>query len=125
MARRKYQRTRWKVFRNYNPEEDLFIQICAEKLDPVEREFRAFPPRRFLVDFAWTELKISVEVEGGVFNHGWHMTISGYLKDIEKANLAALNGWLHLRYAADKVRNGTAIDQIKQAIKQRRKENEP
>jgi len=65
------------------------------------REYRFMPPRRYRFDLAWPELKIAVELEGGVFSGGRHTRGTGFESDCAKYNYAALFGWTILRYTAN------------------------
>lgn len=56
--------------------------------------------RKFRFDWAIPSLKIAVEFEGIISIKSRHTTKTGYTKDTEKYNLAAINGWLVLRYTA-------------------------
>ena len=94
----------------------LALHIRAEKLPEPTREHRFDPSRRWRFDFAWPDLKLAVEVEGGTWTGGRHTRGSGFEKDTEKYNAAALAGWRGLRVTAESVRNGGAIGCIKQAI---------
>ena len=71
---------------------------CALGLPPPVAEYRFAPPRRWRFDFAWPELLIAVEVEGGVWSRGRHVRGRGYLGDLEKYNAAVVMGWRVLRY---------------------------
>ena len=64
-----------------------------------EREYQFHPDRKWRLDFAWPELHVAVEIEGGIFVHGRHTQGSGYLNDLEKYNTATLMGWRILRFA--------------------------
>jgi very-short-patch-repair endonuclease len=55
--------------------------------------------RKFRFDFAWPELKIGIEIEGAIWKKGGHSTGKGITRDIEKGNLATLEGWKLLRYS--------------------------
>lgn len=63
---------------------------------PVE-EFVFAPPRKFRWDWAWVGAQVAVEVEGGIFTRQAHGSVGGILRDIEKHNLATVNGWRFLR----------------------------
>jgi very-short-patch-repair endonuclease len=65
-----------------------------------ETEYKPFSDRRYSIDYADPKLKIAVEYEGGVtLKHGGaHRSLDMYLKDVEKYNLLAVNGWLLLRF---------------------------
>ena len=72
--------------------------------------------RKFKFDFAYPELKIAIEIEGGVFTKGAHGSISGILRDIEKYNLAVLNGWSVLRFLPDEMVKQNTYNIINQLI---------
>lgn len=61
-------------------------------------EYRFAPPRRYRFDFLVQNQKIAIEVEGGIWKQGRHNRAVGYLKDLEKYNLAATLGYFVLRY---------------------------
>jgi very-short-patch-repair endonuclease len=85
--------------------------------DPVT-EFRFAPPRKFRFDLAWPDLKIAVELEGGVYSGGRHTRGKGFENDCEKYNLAALNNWLVVRYTSNMLKNDpiSVIRQIQHLI---------
>lgn len=62
-------------------------------------EYKFLEDRKFRFDFANIELKIAIEIEGGCWVGGWHNRGSGYIKDMEKYNLATVMGWKVLRYS--------------------------
>jgi very-short-patch-repair endonuclease len=99
-------------------EQKLAFQIKAVKLPEPQREFRFCPWRRYRADFAWPAQKLLVECEGGVFSKGkgWHLSVGGYLDDLEKYNLAALLGYRVLRFTAAEIKKGTALNQIERAL---------
>jgi hypothetical protein len=43
-------------------------------------------------------MRVAVEVEGGAFSGGRHTRGMGFVADCEKYNVAALDGWLVLRF---------------------------
>ena len=51
--------------------------------------------RRFAWDYAWTTIKLAVEIDGFGFGH---QSQQGMSQDNEKANLGVLNGWRLLRF---------------------------
>ena len=53
--------------------------------------------RKFRADFGWPEARVLVEYEGGVTTGGAHGSVSGILRDIDRANAAAACGWLRFR----------------------------
>lgn len=82
----------------------------------LEHEFHEV--RKYRFDFCWPDLKIAVECEGGVFPNkagkSAHRSISGMLRDIEKYNLAAADGWLVLRQVPSKLCSAGMLDLIRQ-----------
>jgi len=55
------------------------------------------PKRKWRFDYAWPNQKVALEVEGGVWIQGRHTRGSGFVKDMEKYNAAAMLGWRVLR----------------------------
>lgn len=88
-------------------EDRLFPALCARYGVPVPvQEYRFAPPRRWRLDWAWPAARLALEVEGGVFpsqqrdggrRRGRHVSISGFLGDVEKYNELACRGWRLLR----------------------------
>jgi very-short-patch-repair endonuclease len=66
-----------------------------------ERQYKFHPTRLWRFDFAWPELKVAVEIQGGAFMRrkgrggrgGGHTTAIGQAKDYEKHREAAVRGW--------------------------------
>lgn len=86
------------------------------ELPPYVREYKFMKSRKFASDFAWPELRILVEVEGGTFMGGRHTRPIGYAKDCEKYNYAAMMGWKVLRFTAPMLRDGRADVQLRMAF---------
>lgn len=74
--------------------------------------------RDWRFDFAWPEIMLAVEVEGGLYTGGRHVTGKGYEKDLEKYNAATRGGWTLLRYSRRQVTSGEALNQIERAVRQ-------
>lgn len=78
---------------------------CAVRAFPVpDAEHKFLDNRRFRFDYAFVEQKIAVEVEGGVWIQGRHTRGSGYVKDMEKYNLATVEGWRVLRFTPQQLK---------------------
>jgi very-short-patch-repair endonuclease len=105
-----------KVARVSKGEATLALHIRAHKLPEPVREYRFAPDRKWRFDFAWPHRLLAVEVEGGVWSGGRHTRGSGYVKDMEKYNRAAVLGWCVLRFDTAQVRDGTAIAAIREAL---------
>lgn len=85
-----------------SPLETRFTRDIASYPIPQPVEEYAFcPDRKWRADFAWPNpaIKLLVEIEGGIHNHGRHTRAAGYEADCEKYKWAALHGWTVLRYA--------------------------
>jgi len=100
-------------------EEMLCCQIQEAGLDGgMVRELRAIPKRRFRIDFAWPDLKLAVEVQGGLWTRGRHSRPMGIVKDYEKFNLLTLHGWRVLLLTSLDVRGEKGLEMIRDAISQ-------
>lgn len=65
------------------------------------KEFKFCPNRKWRSDYAITEIRILIEIEGGVFmKKAGHNSISGILRDIEKYNEASYLGFKVFRLSA-------------------------
>lgn len=94
----------------------LALQLRVEGIE-FQREYRALPERKFRWDF-FIAPDLLIEVQGGTWNYGksGHATGMGALRDCEKASLAAANGFRQVTATTAQVRNGEALEWIKQAI---------
>ena len=63
-------------------------------------EYRFHPTRKWRFDFAIPEKKVALGYEGVMSAKARHTSVTGYTKDAEKYNAAALLGWKVLRYTA-------------------------
>jgi very-short-patch-repair endonuclease len=80
-------------------------------------EHRFHPTRKWRLDWAWPELKVALEVEGGYAVGGRHTRVGGFLKDQEKYNALAVMGWRLLRVTPRDVANGHALTLAGQALR--------
>lgn len=69
----------------------------------VVSEYKFFPNRRWRIDFYITKgvSKVALEVEGGVWIKGRHITPEGFLKDMEKYNAISACGITLVRCVPD------------------------
>lgn len=110
-------------------EEMLALHIRAAKLPEPEREYRFAAEhvgtgkgskqrlaeaglRDFRFDFCWPELKLAVEVDGGMYMKGGHTSGVGASRDREKDDCAMRLGWKVYRCTPDMVKKGWAIETI-------------
>lgn len=94
----------------------LHWQLIAEKITGYTMEYRFHPERKWRFDFCWPKEKIAVEVEGGTWSGGRHTTGSGFAKDCEKYNHAAMMGYRVFRFTSDMVKKGEAIKWIREIM---------
>lgn len=65
-------------------------------------EYRFHDARYWKLDFAWTDYKVCVELEGGAHSGGRHTRGQGFKNDIEKYNQLTAMGWQLYRFADTK-----------------------
>ena len=70
-----------------------FSDIDAWEKDYQERYSKSKRSKRYRLDFAHLSSKTGVEIQGGVYNRGRHVTGSGYERDCRKYNLAYTSRW--------------------------------
>ena len=97
-------------------EDLLAFQIKAAGLPEPARQFRYVPGRKFTADFAYTEQRLLIHVDGGVYSRRAHGSITGILADITRQNLATLGGYRSLRVTPDMVKDGRALALIEMAL---------
>lgn len=100
--------------------EDWFArQLQGAGLPSPVREHVFAAPRKFRFDFAYPDLRIAVEIEGGVFVGGRHTRGKGFEVDLQKYNIAQLLGWSVLRFSHSFIKSGEAARMTAQLIQQR------
>ena len=104
------------------PEEELAFQMHIAGVPEPQRQHRGIPLRKFAFDFAWPDQKVCIEVQGGVWVGGRHVTGSGITRDCEKASLAALAGWMYLVATTEQVASGQALLWVEEAFRVRGEE---
>lgn len=97
-------------------EEAFALQLRAMKLPTPEREYKFHPSRNWRFDFAWPDLLLAVEIEGGIWGKGGHSTGQGITRDIEKGNEASRHGWKVFRFTGQHVTSGHAIRYIEAVL---------
>jgi very-short-patch-repair endonuclease len=103
--------------------EELFMhQLMENQLDIPKAEYKFLKNRRFRFDFAWPDIMVAVEIEGGVFSGGRHTRGMGYTRDLEKYNLATLHGWRVFRFTTQDVTTQKAIAFISAVMDNNRRE---
>jgi hypothetical protein len=85
--------------------ERLLYEILNEAYpDQWVSEHKGIEGRKFRFDCANPTLKIAIEIEGGLWITGRHNQPLGMIADMEKYNLAVVEGWKVLRYAPETIR---------------------
>jgi hypothetical protein len=97
--------------------------LRAAGLPPPVREYRFASPRRWRFDYAWPDLRLALEVEGGVWSGGRHVRGRGYEGDCVKYSEAALRGWRVLRATTAMLRDGRALALLERALREDSKNN--
>lgn len=90
--------------------------MVSAELPRPEVEYKFHPDRRWRFDFAYPDLKIAIEIEGGTFVNGRHNRGAGFQSDCQKYNEAGLLGWTVYRFTGAMVRNGEAVSTINRAL---------
>lgn len=87
----------------------FLIQLKALDIPPPQTEYLFLPPRKFRADYAWPNQKFSVEVDGGIWIYGRHNRATGFLKDLERRNLATLAGWCTIHVTPQMIVDSSAV----------------
>jgi very-short-patch-repair endonuclease len=75
------------------------LQHLAPDLKGWVRQHRYVPDRKFAADFAFPASWLLIEVQGGIFMaRGAHAGPAAAKKDMERLNLATVNGWRVLQF---------------------------
>lgn len=89
--------------------------IADANIPAAERNYRHIPGRKFELDFAWPALKLGVEVQGMA-----HRIKGKFEADVDKRALAQLEGWLILEVSGRRIRDGSAIEWLKELYDRRK-----
>lgn len=95
-------------------EETFQLHCTIYTLFPV-REYTFAEGHKYRLDFAFVDVKIAVEVDGGNFNGG-HSRGKAYEGFCRKINLANDLGWKVYRFTTAMIRSGEGIDTILDAL---------
>jgi very-short-patch-repair endonuclease len=72
------------------------------------REHRFHPVRKWRFDFAWPQIKLAVEINGGGFTLGGHNRGVHQASDFEKLNEAMRLGWTVLQFGTLQMKDPAA-----------------
>ena len=98
----------------------LFPLLCQSHGIPAptpEHPFALELGRKWRFDWAWVNRAIALEIEGGAWIGGRHNRGSGFVKDLEKYNTAALLGWRIFRCLPKQVESGEVFEFLRVALK--------
>jgi hypothetical protein len=88
------------------------IALCRSALLPIPvAEHQFHPHRKWRFDYAYTERRLAIEIEGGIWIQGRHTRGAGALGDMRKYSSAALLGWRILYYQPSEM--NLALDDIR------------
>jgi hypothetical protein len=95
----------------------IFFQLLKSEGLPIPTpEFKFANDRKFRFDYCWQTEMVALEVEGGVWKAGRHTRGSGFIKDMEKYNLAACKGYRLIRTVPTELCTMKTIELIKEAL---------
>lgn len=95
----------------------IFLMFCESfGLTKPKQEYQFMRTRKFRFDFVWTDHKLAVEIEGGIWIQGRHTRGHGYISDMEKYNLAVLHGWRVLRFTPKQLKEVSTYETIKECL---------
>ena len=97
--------------------EGIALQARAAGLPEPVAEHRFHPERRWRFDHAWPAEKVALEVDGGTWTGGRHVTGAGYAADLEKLNTAVAMGWRVLRVTPAMVADGRALLWVSEVLR--------
>ena len=86
-------------------------------------EYRFAPPRRWRFDYAWLDyrhlsddVRVALEVDGGVWTRGRHVRGKGFINDQDKRNEAVRLGWRVIHRTPDTLCTDATIQLLKDLI---------
>lgn len=81
-----------------------------------ETQVRFHPTRQWQLDFYAEQYRLAVELHGGVFSSGRHVTGTGFTEDRTKINAAHELGITVLEFTSAMLSDGTAIAQTERLL---------
>lgn len=93
----------------------MYTHLC-ELGFTIAQEWPFASGRRWRFDFAILRPKIAIEIDGAVWTNGRHNRGSGYVKELEKFNMASLLGWRVFHFLPSQVLDGSAIAFIRRVL---------
>lgn len=87
----------------------LLLDLGSYPDPDFEYVFAKAIKRRWRFDLAWPEKMIAIEIDGGTWTGGRHVSGIGHEKDCEKMNEAAAMGWKVFRFTPTMIRRGDVL----------------
>lgn len=72
--------------------------LTSLNIPAPKKEYKFYAERKWRIDYAFPDIKLAIEIEGGIWNNGRHNRAKGFIKDMEKYNKLTELGWRLLRY---------------------------
>jgi hypothetical protein len=94
------------------------ISAGTEFTAPIQ-QYEAIPDRKFRYDFAFPDLRILVEVQGGICarTRMGHSSVTGQERDAEKLNLASAYGYRMFHFTTKMIEDERGFDLLLNTIK--------
>jgi very-short-patch-repair endonuclease len=89
----------------------LICRIDAIGILRPTPEFQFDDVRKWRFDFAWPDVRIAIEIEGGISDRrpGRHMRARGYQDDLDKYNTGASYGWRIFRFSSKDIQENRPV----------------
>lgn len=94
----------------------LYTRLERAGLPLGEGQYRFVPGRLYRLDRAWSDERVGVEIQGGLWVNGAHSRGSGVERDCVKLSIAAALGWRVLPISKAMIESGQAVELIAQAL---------
>jgi hypothetical protein len=105
-----------KARKAYNPA-TVNAFFATHEIPAPHYELAFHPDRKWRFDMAWGQEKVALEVQGGIWGGGRHTRGAALLKEWEKLNTAAADGWRILYCQPDDLLTAQTANYIKNALK--------
>lgn len=83
---------------------DILSKLSLKYGFSFEREKVFSNDYKYRFDYAIPDLKIGIEIEGGIYVFGRHNIPTGYTEDCIKYNIAQSEGWMVYRFTTEQIR---------------------
>lgn len=94
----------------------LLLMIESAGLPAPVLEHQFTPERKFRFDMCWPARMVALEIDGGTWTGGRHVSGLGYERDCVKINLATAQGWRVFRVTTRQAENSYAIELLRRAL---------